>query len=88
MRDGPADVDVADVARLLVDNAPDGVVILQRGTIVFANSTAARLLGTTVDQAIGRQIGSFLPAEDAALAGARIADVMAGKDTPPNEYRT
>ena len=88
MRDGLADVDVADVARLLVDNAPDGVVILQRGGIVFMNTTAARLLGTTVEHAVGRMIAEFLPAQDAALAGARIAEVIAGKDIPPNEYGT
>jgi len=88
MRDELADGDVADVARLLVDNAPDGVVILQRGSIVFANATAARLLGTTVEQAVGRPIAEFLPPHDAALAGARIAEVLQGKEIPPNEYGT
>jgi len=61
---------------------------LQRGSIVFANATAARLLGTTVELAMGRPIAEFLPPHDAALAGARIGEVLQGKEIPPNEYGT
>jgi PAS domain S-box-containing protein len=74
--------------RFLVEAAPDGVVILQRGTIVFMNPKAARLLGVeSVDAALGRPIASFLPPADAALAGQRImAMLREGIEFPPSEY--
>src|SRR5262249_19984416 len=56
--------------RFLVESAPDGVVILKRGVIVFINPRAAQLLGTQgVEEALGRPIAAFQPPEDAALAG-------------------
>jgi PAS domain S-box-containing protein len=74
--------------RFLVEAAPDGVVILQRGTIAFMNPKAARLLGVeTVEAALGRPIASFLPPADAALAGQRIMAMMRdGTEFPPSEY--
>lgn len=76
--------------RFLVEAAPDGVVILVRGTIVFMNPRAAVLLGTgTRERALGQPIAAFLPAEDARLAGQRIAEMFrTGTEMPPNEYRT
>ncbi len=72
----------------LIEQAPDGVVILERGVIAFINRTAARLLGSSVDEALGRPIASFLPPADAAAAGERIARMLAtGQETTPNEYR-
>jgi PAS domain S-box-containing protein len=74
--------------RLLVQAAPDGVVILKRGQIVFINPKAARLLGTSVDGAIDKPIGQYLPAEDAALADERIKMMLRdGVELEPNEYR-
>jgi PAS domain S-box-containing protein len=73
--------------RLLVQAAPDGVVILKRGVIVFINPKAARLLGTTIDYATDKPIGPFLPDEDAALAEQRIAAMVRdGIELPPSEY--
>jgi PAS domain S-box-containing protein len=74
--------------RFLVEAAPDGVVILKRGIIVFINPKAARLLGLTEpDQALGRAIASFLPPEDAALTGQRLAAMVRdGTEFPPAEY--
>ena len=76
--------------RLLVEAAPDGVVILVRGTIVFLNPRGAALLGaTSVDEALGKPIGSYLPPEDARRTAERIADLFrTGVEIPPNEYRT
>lgn len=76
--------------RFLVESAPDGVVILVRGTIVFMNPKAATLLGAgTRERALGQPIGAFLPQEDARLAGQRIAEMFrTGQEMPPNEYRT
>jgi PAS domain S-box-containing protein len=74
--------------RFLVESAPDGVVILKRGVIVFINPKAARLLGVDrVEQALGRPIAAFQPPEDAALAGKRIAAMLRdGVEFPPSEY--
>ena len=74
--------------RSLVDAAPDGVVILQRGVIVFINPKAANLLGVaSPDAALGQPIASYLPPADAAVASARIlAMLRQGIELPPSEY--
>jgi PAS domain S-box-containing protein len=74
--------------RFLVESAPDGVVILKRGVIVFINPKAAQLLGVrSVAEALGRPIAAFQPPEDAALAGRRIAAMLReGVEFPPSEY--
>ena len=76
--------------RFLVESAPDGVVILVRGTVVFMNPKAAVLLGVgTRERALGQPIAAFLPPEDAKLAAQRIAEMFrTGAEMPPNEYRT
>ena len=76
--------------RFLVESAPDGVVILVRGTVVFMNPKAAVLLGAgTRERALGQPIAAFLPPEDARLAAQRIAEMFrTGAEMPPNEYRT
>lgn len=74
--------------RFLVEAAPDGVVILVRGQIVFINPRASSLLGVPDgEDPVGRGIREFLPPVDAKLAGERIAEmVRTGKEMPPNEY--
>jgi PAS domain S-box-containing protein len=74
--------------RFLVESAPDGVVILKRGLIVFINPKAAQLLGfDRVDDALGHAIVSFLPPEDARRTTERIAAMMSqGVEFPPSEY--
>jgi two-component system cell cycle sensor histidine kinase/response regulator CckA len=73
--------------QFLVESAPDGVVILQRGSIVFINPAAARLLGVGVAEALGQPIAAFQSPEDTALAGARIAAMLRdGVEFPPSEY--
>jgi PAS domain S-box-containing protein len=80
---------VSEAFQELVEHAPDGVVILDRGSIVFINATAARLLGVARDAALGTPIGSYLPPHDAAAAGDRIRRMMAtGEPMIPNEYGT
>jgi PAS domain S-box-containing protein len=76
--------------RFLVEAAPDGVVILVRGTIVFINPRAAALLGASSrEAAMGQPIAGFLPPEDARLTGERIAEMFrTGGEMPPSEYRT
>jgi two-component system, NtrC family, sensor kinase len=79
----------ADPFKALIDEAPDGIVILDRGCVAYINATAARLLGTQQDQAIGAPIASFLPAADAARAGERIGRLIStGDEVMPADYRT
>jgi len=76
--------------RFLVEAAPDGVVILAGGKIVFMNPRASRLFGVPDGQdPVGRGIGEYMPPLDAALAGGRIGEMLrTGKEMPPNEYGT
>ena len=72
--------------RTLIAQAPDGVVILQDGVIVFANDQAARLLGVGAAGVIGVRIATLMPPTDAARAFERIRAMM--RDFPPSEYGT
>ncbi|MEO9157641.1 MAG: ATP-binding protein [Kofleriaceae bacterium] len=74
--------------RFLVEAAPDGVVILKAGKIVFMNPRAALLLGTgTIEASLGRSIAEFLPPEDARATAERIATMFrTGGEMAPNEY--
>jgi PAS domain S-box-containing protein len=76
--------------RFLVEAAPDGVVIVQRGTIVFINPRAAHLLCEgTPETSLGKQLASLMPPEEARLAAERIAEMFrTGKEMEPNEYTT
>ncbi len=74
--------------RFLVEAAPDGVVILVRGQIVFINERGAQLLANgPIEDVLGRPISQFLPPDDAAAAAQRIGRMFAtGEEMPPNEY--
>ncbi len=74
--------------RTLVEKAPDGVVILRQGRIVFANARASALLGVhPPDTVVGRMIASLQPPADAQRAGERIAAMLHdGVEFPPSEY--
>jgi PAS domain S-box-containing protein len=75
--------------RFLVEAAPDGVVILQRGMIVFINPKAAGLLGCErIEDALGKSIVSFLPPADGIAAMARIREMLrTGSERAPSDYR-
>lgn len=73
--------------RKLIDNAPDGVIILQEGRIVLANPVGARMFGLTdPDAARGRALSEFLPGDDTTRAQRRIAQVSQHVDVGPSEY--
>ena len=47
------------------DDLPDGIVVAdETGTVVAVNPVAARLLGTSVDAALGRDYRAVLPLRD------------------------
>ncbi len=73
--------------RALIENAPDGVVILQQGRIVLANAAAVGMFGepdaTTVH---GRMLSDFMPAAEAERARDRIAALFRGASVQASEY--
>ena len=74
--------------RSMIENAPDGVVIVRAGAIAHANPIGARLLGAPdADSVVGQPLASFLPPADAARAAERIGRVMRGEHVGPSEYR-
>ncbi len=63
--------------RLLVESAPDGVVILRGTTFSYLNSAAAAMLGfEEPEEALGRSLTNFLSPTDATRAETRIAELQ------------
>ena len=59
--------------RFLVENASDGIAILQRGRIAFLNRSAARLIGvSSPEQAIGMPVADLLKPEDLECSETRV----------------
>ncbi|MFD1585708.1 PAS domain S-box protein [Halorientalis brevis] len=69
----------------LVEEANDGVLIVQNGTFTFANETAATILGTTVDEVQGASMPSFVVPEDREILADRYVRREDGGDVP-NRY--
>jgi PAS domain S-box-containing protein len=70
--------------RSLVELAPDGIVVTdESGTIVFANSALARIVGAD-DAAgvIGHNALEFVHPDDQQVARTRIDQVVSGQQTP------
>ena len=49
--------------RRLMDNLPDYVLVHTDGKIMFANPSAARVMGKSPDQLVGSDLGEYMPAE-------------------------
>ena len=65
--------------RSLVEMSPDGIGVNDEdGTILFANSALARMLGRSKSELVGKNILDFV--EDVERGAGRIASVRAGKD--------
>jgi PAS domain S-box-containing protein len=63
--------------RLLVESAPDGVVILRGTTLSYVNSAAAAMLGfEKPDEPLGKAITSFLRPADAVRAESRLSELQ------------
>ncbi len=77
------------LAAALIEGAPDGVVVSQRGAVLFANAAAARLLGFDSPEALhGVSLPSLLDPEDAAEMGRRTQLMFqTGERFPPRVYR-
>ncbi len=63
--------------RTLIDASPEVIVLADtEGTILIANETAARRLGTTVDELTGQGLGTFVTPEVAAKRMKRLQEVI------------
>jgi PAS domain S-box-containing protein len=59
--------------RLLVEESPDAILVHRRGTIIFANSSAAALFGAaSVDELLGRQHLDFVHPDNREVVKQRI----------------
>jgi PAS domain S-box-containing protein len=74
--------------RHVVEAAPDGVVIIQRGQIVFINQRGAQLLANgSIADVLRMRVSQFLPQNDAIIATERIQRLLdTGVEMPPIEY--
>ncbi len=63
--------------RTLLDASPESILLMDTdGTILIANETVARRLGTTVDEITGQRIHNFMPPEIAAGRNEHVAEVV------------
>ncbi len=63
--------------RAMVDASPEAIGLVDtEETVLIINETAARRLGTTVDEITGRKLYSFVPPEVAANRRKRVAEVV------------
>ncbi len=70
--------------RALVELAPDGIVIHQAGTLVFANQRAAQLLGySSPEEMLGQPVMSFVHPEYRTMVAKRVARALEAKEPAP-----
>jgi PAS domain S-box-containing protein len=76
--------------RRLIEHAPDAVWINDGGKLVFANSTAARMLGyPSVEALLATDVSQIVAPEDSQAMRDRMRQMMqTGVALPPREYRT
>jgi PAS domain S-box-containing protein len=68
-----------DRYRQLVDNSPEGVLVHERGVVMFANPSMARLVGApTADSLVGRTLVTLAPFEDRAAFETRFVHAKPG----------
>jgi PAS domain S-box-containing protein len=77
----------SDVFRLLVEHAPDGIVVSRNGIVLYANAAAARLLGhADASDLVGKPM-TFLDRRQAEVMMHRIQQMAAtGERLVPREY--
>jgi len=70
--------------RLVVENANDGILIIQDGIIKFANQKAEELSGYSANELGSRHFINFVSAEDKELLLKNYSDRIQGKAAPSN----
>jgi two-component system, cell cycle sensor histidine kinase and response regulator CckA len=71
--------------RLVVDNANDGIAVIQDGKIKFANPRIVEVTGYTMDELIGRDFLDLVAGEDKDLTLKNYMSRVEGRDAP-KEY--
>lgn len=72
--------------RLLVDNASEAIVVLQDGTVKFANARAKELSGYSDNELASRPFVEFIHVADRNVAIERHLAVLSGKELSPLYY--
>ncbi|MDE2248847.1 MAG: PAS domain S-box protein [Xanthomonadaceae bacterium] len=78
-----------EATRLVMDSAPDMIVVLDRGGhFLRVNAASMRLLGYAPDELLGESMTRLIHPDDVASTLAAIADVIAGKSNLNFRNRT
>ena len=65
--------------RTLVENANEAIIVIQDGTLKFANPKASKLFGYSIEEAVGRPFGEFIHSDDRLLVAERYRKRLAGE---------
>ncbi|HEY2908574.1 MAG TPA: PAS domain S-box protein [Vicinamibacterales bacterium] len=77
-----------DRYRRLVEESPDGILIVQNDRIVFLNPAAVRLFGAlAAEDLLDRSAFDLFHPDSHALMRARVAQLLAGRSVPPAEEK-
>lgn len=78
----------ADLYQVLVQLSPDAIVIHAAGRIVFINQAGAEIVGTAIDEVVGRPIMDFVHPLDQVMVAERVKDMLDhGKPGPRAKLR-
>lgn len=78
---------VKEKYRSLIDNSPDGIVIVYDDKVVFINDRGLNMLGYTRDELIGKEVFQYIHPEDREMVKNNVEKVLSGISVPPTEYR-
>ncbi len=70
--------------RLLIDNAAEGIVVVQDGLLKFVNPKSAEITGWSVEELVSMSFLDLVHPEDRRLIADNHRKRMAGEDTPNN----
>ena len=68
--------------RLLIENANEGVLVLQHGKVVFANRKAGEIAGYSEEDLTSKPFAEFLPPEDRQMVMERHLNRLKGEEVP------
>ena len=74
--------------RILVENSPVGILLTQKGKLIYANNAFVKLLGhDAMDEVLGRNIMSYIHPESKKVLLKRIYDISRGKENSLMEVK-
>ncbi|UCF09564.1 MAG: diguanylate cyclase [Candidatus Bipolaricaulota bacterium] len=73
----------AELYRLLIERAADGIAIIQDGQVVFANGRVSEIIGYSFDEIASRPFQEFIAPSDRAQVLERYELRMRGEVVPP-----